>query len=144
MQLSGKWDKTKDATTSSQCGNSQYALQIHWSFPCSSHSYSSFLFVVLATDFPLRVQSVVTRSCRLFATPRTTGHQAPESMGFSRQNTGVDCHFLLQGTFPTQGSNLGLPHWRQILYCLSHKGSPDSAKLPLTSLRESSRLSRNF
>ena len=144
MQLSGKWDKTKYAGTSSQCSNSQCALQIHWSFPCSSHSYSSFLFVVLAADFPLRVQSVVTRSCRLFATPRTTGHQAPESMGFSRQNTGVDCHFLLQGTFPTQGSNLGLPHWRQILYCLSHKGSPDSAKLPLTSLRESSRLSRNF
>ena len=143
MQLSGKWDKTKDAATSSQCSSSQCALQIHWSFPCTSHSYSSFLFVVLATDFPLRVQSIVTQSCQLFATPWTTAHQAPLSMGFSRQNTGVDCHFLLQGTFPTQGSNLGLPHWRQILYCLSHKGIPDSAKLPLTSLRQSSRLLRN-
>ena len=48
-------------------------------------------------------------------------HQAPLSMGFSRQNTGVDCPFLLQEIFPTQGSNLGLPHWRQILYCLSHR-----------------------
>ena len=45
MQLSGKWDKTKYASTSSQCGNSQYTLQIHWSFPCTSHSYSSFLFL---------------------------------------------------------------------------------------------------
>ena len=31
---------------------------------------------------------------------------------------------LLQGIFPTQGSNPGLPHCRQILYQLSHQGSP--------------------
>ena len=31
---------------------------------------------------------------------------------------------LLQGIFPTQGLNPGLPYWRQILYQLSHKGSP--------------------
>ena len=31
---------------------------------------------------------------------------------------------LLQGIFPTQGLNPGLPHWRQILYQLSHQGSP--------------------
>ena len=37
----------------------------------------------------------------------------------------VGCHFLLQGIFLTQGSNLGLPHCRQILYHLSHQGSPD-------------------
>ena len=36
----------------------------------------------------------------------------------------VDCHFLLQGTFLTQGSNPGLPHCRQTLYPLSHQGSP--------------------
>ena len=36
------------------------------------------------------------------------------------KNTGVGCHFFLQGIFPTQGSNLGLPHWRQILYHLCH------------------------
>ena len=40
------------------------------------------------------------------------------------KNTGVGCHALLQGIFPTQGLNLGLPHCRQILYKLSHKGSP--------------------
>ena len=38
--------------------------------------------------------------------------------------TGVDSHSLLQGIFPTQGLNLGLPHCRQVLYCLSHQGSP--------------------
>ena len=40
------------------------------------------------------------------------------------KNTGVGCHALLQGIFPTQGSNPGLPHCRRILYCLSHQGSP--------------------
>ena len=33
----------------------------------------------------------------------------------------VGCHALLQGIFPTQGSNPGLPHRRWILYCLSHQ-----------------------
>ena len=40
------------------------------------------------------------------------------------QNTGVGSLSLLQGIVPTQGSNPGLPHCRQILYQLSHKGSP--------------------
>ena len=41
------------------------------------------------------------------------------------QNTGVGSHSILQGIFPTQGSNPGLPHCRWwILYQLSHEGSP--------------------
>ena len=40
------------------------------------------------------------------------------------QNTGVGSLSLLQGLFPTQGWNPGLPHCRRILYQLSHKGSP--------------------
>ena len=40
------------------------------------------------------------------------------------QNTGVGSLSLLQGIFPTQGLNPGLQHRRQILYQLSHKGSP--------------------
>ena len=39
-------------------------------------------------------------------------------------STGVGCHALLQGIFPTQGSNLGLLHCRQILLRLSHQKSP--------------------
>ena len=49
---------------------------------------------------------------------------------FPGKNTGVGCHFLLQGIFPTQGLNTGLLHWRQILYHLSHQGSPVSARCP--------------
>ena len=40
------------------------------------------------------------------------------------KNTGVGCHFFLQGIFPTQGSNPGLLQYRQILYHVSHQGSP--------------------
>ena len=40
------------------------------------------------------------------------------------QNTGVGSLSILQGIFPTRGSNPGLLHCRGILYQLSHKGSP--------------------
>ena len=41
---------------------------------------------------------------------------------------GVGSHFLLQGIFPTQGSNLSLLHCRWILYHLSHQGSAGDSK----------------
>ena len=41
---------------------------------------------------------------------------------FPGKSTGVDCHFLLQGIFPTWELNPGLPHCRQMLYHLSHQG----------------------
>ena len=54
-------------------------------------------------------------------TPWTVAHQSPLSMGSSRQ--GVGFHSVLQGIFPTQGSDQDLLHCRQILYQLSHQGS---------------------
>ena len=45
-------------------------------------------------------------------------------MGFSRQEYWSGHCSLLQGIFPTQRLNLGLLHCRQILYHLSHQGSP--------------------
>ena len=65
---------------------------------------------------------------QLFVTQQTVPHQAPLSVGFSIQkywsgfkNTGVGCHFLLQGIFPTQGLNS----------CLSHLLHWQSGSLPL-------------
>ena len=52
--------------------------------------------------------------------PRRRLYSPWNSLG---QNTGVGSLSLLQGIFPTQGSNPGLPHCRRILYQLSHKGS---------------------
>ena len=42
-----------------------------------------------------------------------------------KNTTRVGCHALLQRIFPTQESNPGLPNCRQILYHLSHQGSPE-------------------
>jgi len=44
------------------------------------------------------------------------------------QNTRVGSHSIHQGIFPTQRSKSGLPHCRQILYQLKHKGNPRTLK----------------
>ena len=46
---------------------------------------------------------------RLFVTLWPVAHKAPLYMGFLGKNTGGGCHFLLQGTFPTQGSSPQAP-----------------------------------
>ena len=51
-------------------------------------------------------------------------HELYSSWNSPSQNTEVGSHSLLQGIFPTQGSNPGLPHCMQILYQLSYQGSP--------------------
>ena len=64
-------------------------------------------------------------SCvRLFATPWTIARQAPLSMGIlqARLLEWIATSFS-RGIFPTQGSNPGLLHCKQILYHLSHQGS---------------------
>ena len=75
-------------------------------YPCCSHVFLLFSHVWL------------------FATLWTVAHQAPLSMGFPSKNTGMGCHFLLQGFFLTQGVNLPLLHWQADSLLLSHQGSP--------------------
>ena len=73
----------------------------------------------------LHVLCFIAKSCPAlcdpmdYSPPGSFVHK--DSLG---KNTGVGCYTFLQGTFPTQGSNPGLPHCRQILYYLSHQGSP--------------------
>ena len=45
-------------------------------------------------------------------------------LAFPSENTGVGCHFLVQGIFPTQGSNPHLLNWQEESLLLSHEGSP--------------------
>ena len=83
--------------------------------------------LVMAYFLAVNLQPVLSH-VQLFAIAWTAGYSpAPGSCPwrFSRQEywSGLPCS-LLQGIFPTQGSNPGLPHWRQILYSLSHQGSP--------------------
>ena len=70
-------------------------------------------------------ESEVAQSCPTLCNLMGSSlHQAPPSMGFSRRKYWSGFHFLLQGIFSSQGSNPGLPHCRQMLYHLSHQGSP--------------------
>ena len=69
------------------------------------------------------VCSAVLSCVLLFSTPwclpgSSVHGDSPE------KNTGMGCHALLQGIFPTKGSNPCLQHCRWILYHLSHPGSP--------------------
>ena len=64
----------------------------------------------------------IVQSLNLFKTTWTVVHQAP----LPAKNTGVGCHFLLQGIFLTQASNSGLQrllHWQADSLSLSHLGS---------------------
>ena len=65
--------------------------------------------------------SEVAQSCLTLCDPMDTRLLRP--WDFLGKSTGVGCHFLLQGIFLTEGSNPGLPHYRQTLYHLSHRGS---------------------
>ena len=60
----------------------------------------------------VNVRMLVAQSCLTLCNPMDCSPQDPLSMS---------CHFLLQGIFLAQGSNLGLLHCRQILYHLSHQ-----------------------
>ena len=68
------------------------------------------------------VYSVVSGTLRLHGL--YIAQQAPLSMGFSRQDTGLGCHSPLQGIFPTQKSNPGLLHWQADSLPLAPPGKP--------------------
>ena len=74
---------------------------------------SPFLYTVLCLAMSDSLQSHGQRSL--------AGYSPWDSLG---KSTGVGCHALHQGVCPTQGSNPGLLHCRQILYHLNHQGSP--------------------
>ena len=64
--------------------------------------------------------SEVAQSCTTLCDPMDCSLPG-SSWDFPGKSAGVGCHFLLQGNFPTQGSNPGLPHCGQMLYPLSHR-----------------------
>ena len=78
----------------------------------------------------LVAQSCLTICDAMDYSPWTIG---PLSMGFSSKNTGMGCHFLLQGIFLIQGLNQGLLHCRQILYIWATGNSWSSHSVQLLS-----------
>ena len=87
-----------------------------WNFAGSNRCISDMLIPVLC---------LVAQLCPIHGNPMDCSSPGSSVHGDSPgKNTGVGCHALLQGIFPTQGSNPGLPHCRPILYRLSNHGSP--------------------
>ena len=73
----------------------------------------------------LCVLCLVTQACPTTCDPMDCSPPGSSVHGDSPgKNTGVGCHALLQGIFPTQGLNPDLLHCWKIIYCLNHQGSP--------------------
>ena len=89
---------------------------VHFKYSVLHINYTSIKLLKWSESRSLS-QKVMFDSLRLYSLWNSPG-----------QNTGVGSLSLLQGVFPTQGSNPGLLHCRQILYHLSHKGSPRMLK----------------
>ena len=94
---------------------------LSWLFPLSKleNSWEENVAWQLSTDISCLVcenHSVVPDS--------SWPHGLHSPWNSAVQNSGVGSLFLLQGIFPTEGLNPGLPHCRPILHQLSHKGSP--------------------
>ena len=91
---------------------------LHWNL--TYYMYTIYMYICMCCAVCLVAQSCSNlcdpMNCNL---PGSSVHG-----GSSGKNTRVGCHTLLQGIFPTQGSNPHLPHCRYILYCLSYQGSP--------------------
>ena len=86
-------------------------------------SYSEYF----ASLYSLSEVSAITQSCLTLCDSMDCclpGSSGDSPWSFSGKSTGVVCHFLLQGIFLTQGSNLGLLHCMQTLYHLSHREVP--------------------
>ena len=69
------------------------------------------------------VKMKVTQSCPTLCDSMDCSQPGSVHGDSAGKNTGMGSNVLLQGIFPTHGLNPGLPHCRQILYYLSHKGS---------------------
>ena len=89
--------------------------------------WSHFLYIYMYTwNCHYYVLCLVARLCLTLGDPIASSPPGSSVPGDSRgKNTGVGFHALLQGIFPTQGSNPGLQHCRQILYHLEAPGKPN-------------------
>ena len=84
-----------------------------------------FLLRIILPLFIIDVLCLVAQSCPTLCDPMDCSPPGSSVHGdFPGKNTGVGLYAFLQGIFPTQGWNPGLPHCKWIFYYLSHQGSP--------------------
>ena len=94
------------------------------------------IFTFRATGKPRGGVQAMCESCSVVS-ESLRPHGLYSAWNSPGQNTGVGSLSLLRGIFPTQGSNPGLPHCRQILYLPSLKGSPGVCKVQCNTLSPS-------
>ena len=93
-------------------------FSIHWNFLWWSQSYDCYAKEKETNEF----NHILQQYYLLFVIVLFLDEFNSKRLIF--QATGMGSHFLFQGIFPTQGLNPSLPHCWQILYHLSHQGSP--------------------
>ena len=112
---------TEIYTISETCEKPSRFPRLILNFSFDAHSNWQFTYIYKNT------QTCIVLSCvQLFETAWTVAPRLLCPWDFSGKNTGVGCHFLLQGIFPTQGWNLcllQLLHWQVDSLPLSHQGS---------------------
>ena len=77
----------------------------------------------------MKSESLSLSCVRLFAIQWTVACQAPCPWDSPGKSTGVGCHFLLQGIFPTV-TEPGFPAWWVDSLPLSHQGRPLISSCP--------------
>ena len=105
-------------------------LIIYWAFPCSKEYIDSLTSSQLPSP---RIKRQTNRMCVCSAAQSCLTLQPPELQptrlpfpwDSPGKNTGVGCHFLLQGIFLTQGSSPPLLHWQADSLLLRYLGSPN-------------------
>ena len=103
--------------------------RVHWTTRRSHQSILKDINPEHSLEGLLLNLCLVAQLCPNLCDPMDCSLPGPSVHGDSPgKNTGVGCHALLHGIFPTQGSNPGLSQCRQILYCLSRQGSPSPFK----------------
>ena len=90
---------------------------------CCGMNFFVFILFGFHSSSWLCVRQLLSR-VQLFAVLWTVACQAPLSMKFSRQEYWSGLSFPSPEDLPDQGSNLGLQHCKQMLYCLSYQRSP--------------------
>ena len=116
---------TPDMGTSKMIGQRQPRRLPHVSNPAPFYWAQLSLSSPVCSPACSLLLCLVAQSCPTLCDPMDCGPPGSSVLGGSPgKDTGMGHHALLQGFFPTQGSNPGLPHCGRILYQLSHQGSP--------------------
>ena len=114
--------KTPSWAHSASMGDPELQSVPHWNSFTWVSSYSLRPANPIYTSYPCHSKKVLaTQSCPTQWPHGLQPTRLPCPWDSPAENTGVGNHPLLHGIFPTQASNPGLLHCRQILHCLSHQ-----------------------